>query len=77
MKDTLRYVRFRNNLKGKKEKEVKERLKSKTQIKFDSINTIHQTNANRIITITTNDVQCESSVKCIRESSIESISKLF
>jgi len=29
MKDTLRYVRFRNNLKGKKEKEVKERLKSK------------------------------------------------
>ena len=37
-----------------------------------NINPIHQTNANRIITVTTNDAQCESSFKCIRENSIES-----
>ena len=34
-------------------------------------------NANRIIIFTTKDVQRESSLKCIRESLIESISKLF
>jgi len=37
-----------------------------------SINPFQQTNANRNITVTTNDVQCESSLKRIRESLIES-----
>ena len=37
--------------------------KNKTQFKFKSINPIHQTNENRILTITTNDFQCESSLK--------------
>ena len=54
-----------------------EQNKNKIQFKIKIINLIHQTNANRIITITMNDVQCESSVKCIRERSIESIAKLF
>ena len=63
--------------KHKNKYEETQQSKNKIQIKFNSINPIHQTNANRIITVTTNDVQCESSVKCIRESSIESISKLF
>jgi len=44
---------------------------------FNNINPIHQTNAKRVITVNTSDVLCESSVKCIRESSIQSISKLF
>ena len=57
--------------------EERKQNKNIIQVKFNSINPIHQTNANRIIIITTNDVQCETSVKCIRESSIESISKLF
>ena len=51
--------------------------KNRLQFKFNSTNPIHQTNANRIIIVTMNDVQCESSVKCIRENSIESIHKLF
>jgi len=63
--------------KHKNRDEEIEQNKNITQIKFDSINPIHQTNANQIITVTTNNVQCESLVKCIRESSIESISKLF
>jgi len=46
--------------------------KKKIQFKMKSINPIHQTNANRIITVTTYDVQRESSLKCIKESSIES-----
>ena len=50
--------------------------KNRTQFKFKSINPVHQTNANKIITVTTNDVQCESSLKCIRESSIESLNCL-
>ena len=67
---------FVGNCKGirkyKNRVEEIEQNKNRTQINFDSINSIHQTNANRIITVTTNDVQCESSLKCIRESSIES-----
>ena len=63
--------------KSKNKDEETEQNKNRTQIKFDSINPIHQTNANWISTVTTNDVQCESLVKCIRKSSIESISKLF
>jgi len=51
--------------------------KNRTQIKFDNINQIHQTNANQMVIVIMNDVLCESSVKCIRESSIQSISKLF
>ena len=54
-----------------------EKKKNRMQIKFNSINLIHQTNANQIIIVIMNDVQCESSVKCIRDSSIESIPKLF
>ena len=51
--------------------------KNRIQFKFNNTNPIHQTNVNRIITVTTNGVQCESSVKSIRENSIKSISKLF
>ena len=57
--------------------EETEENKNIIQVKFNSINPIHETNVKWIITVTTNDVQCESSLKCIRESSIESISKLF
>ena len=57
--------------KRKNKDEETEQDKNNTQIKFDSINQIHQTNANLIITVTTNDVQCESLVKCIRKNSIE------
>jgi len=46
--------------------------KLRIQFKIKRINPIHQTNANRIIIVTMNDVQCKSSLKCIRESSIES-----
>ena len=46
--------------------------KNKIHFNIKSINPIHQINANRIITVTRNDVQCESLLKCIRESSIES-----
>ena len=55
----------------------KQKKKKKHKFKFNRINPIHQTNAKRIITVTMNDVQCESSVKYIRDSSIESIPKLF
>jgi len=63
--------------KYKNRDEETEQNKNRTQIKFNRINPILQTNANWIITVTTNDVQCKSSVKCIRDSSIESIPKLF
>ena len=46
--------------KRKNKDEETEQDKNNTQIKFDSINQIHQTNANLIITVTTNDVQCEN-----------------
>ena len=59
-----------------RDKEI-EQNKNRIQIKINSINPIHQTNTNRIITVTTNDVQCKSSIKYIRDSSIESIPKLF
>ena len=59
-----------------KDEETKQN-KNIIQFKFNNINPIHQTNANGIITVTTNDVQCESSIKRIKESSIESIPKLF
>jgi len=36
---------------------TKIKKQNKTQIKFNSINPIHQTNANQIIKITMNDVQ--------------------
>ena len=45
--------------------------KNRIQFKFNNTNPIHQTNVNRIITVTTNGVQCESSVKSIRENSIK------
>ena len=41
---------------------------NKIQFKFNIINPIHETNANQIIIVTTNDVQCESLVKCIKDS---------
>ena len=63
--------------KYKNKDEEAEKKKNRMQIKFNSINLIHQTNANQIIIVIMNDVQCESSVKCIRDSSIESIPKLF
>jgi len=37
-----------------------------------SINPIHQTSEIELERVTMNDVQCESSLKCIRESSMES-----
>jgi len=60
----------------KTDEETKQK-KNIIRFKFNSTNPIHQTNANQIITVTTNDVQCEGSVKCIRENSIESIPKNF
>ena len=63
--------------KHKNRDEEIEHNRKKIQIKFNEINPIHQTNSNRIITVTKNDVECESSVKCVRDSSIESIPKLF
>ena len=63
--------------KHKNRDEETKQYKSKTQIKFNSVNPIHQTNVNWIIIVTMNDVRRETSVKCIRDSSIKSIPKLF
>jgi len=56
---------------------TKFKKQNKIQFKIKSINPIHQTNTNRIITVTKKVVKCESLLKCIRENSIASISKLF
>ena len=68
---------YKGMQKYKNKDDEAEKKKNRMQIKFNSINLIHQTNANQIIIVIMNDVQCESSVKCIRDSSIESIPKLF
>jgi len=44
----------------------KEQNKNRIQFKIKSINPIHQTNANRIIIVIRNDVNCESSLKYIK-----------
>ena len=49
-----------------RDKETKQN-KNRIQVKFKRINPIHQTNINRIIIVTTNDVQCENSIKCIEK----------
>ena len=63
--------------KHKNRDEEIEQNKNIILIKFNSINLIHQANANQIIIVTTNDVQFERSFKCTRDSSIKSIPKLF
>ena len=67
----------RTENRGKNRGSKKNTYENRILIKFNSINLIHQANANQIIIVTTNDVQFERSFKCTRDSSIKSIPKLF